>query len=356
MSTANIASHAADQARPAPFDTGAPLPIVFWAIVGAIIMVLQLNIWGNWIFGSNFTPTDPGPDPISQTELYYLYAIQAVSVSFCIYALWAWIFKPSMQEGRVTTDAMLAICCWTVLFWDPSMNYNTTTVLYNAYAFNMGAWTLGSWPGWTSPMGHVLPEPLLVTGTGYLCWVYLMVVFPCWLLGKIKARYPNLGFVSMLSLLIIGVMLTDMIVEIMILRTGVYAYPGGIREVTLFAGETYQFPLTEMLTFGGAVAVVAALRFFKDDKGQTWVDRGIDKMEMSDFRRQWLKFLGLFGFVHTAFFLVFFVPNMWLATHSDPWPEGYKSYMINDMCKYGDNRDQCPGPGVSIPRPENNPW
>ncbi|NIB38861.1 spirocyclase AveC family protein [Pseudomaricurvus alkylphenolicus] len=332
------------------------LPVVFWAWAGAIILVLELNIWGNWIFGPNFTPTDPGPDPISELELWYLYGIQALSVLFWFYAVWAWILKPSMQEGKLTTDAMLAICCWTMWIWDPSMNYNTTTVLYNSYAVNMGSWTLGSWPGWTSPAGNLLPEPILVLATGYLCWVYLMVVFPCFLLKKVKARYPNLGFVPMLALLIAGVMLTDLVVEVLILRTGVYAYPGGIREVTLFAGETYQFPLTEMLTFGGAVAVVAALRFFKNDKGETFVDRGLDSLNIGQFCQQWIKFLGLFGFTHTAFFLVFFVPNMWFATHSDPWPEGYPSYMINGMCKYGDDRNQCPGPGISIPRPENNPF
>ena len=339
-----------------PLSPSKPRSVVFWAWVGAIILVLEANIWGNWVFGPHFTPTDPGPDPISQLELWYLWGIQSLSVVFCLCAIWFWILKPSLREGRLTTDAMLALCCWTIWFWDPSMNYNSTTVLYNAYAINMGAWTLHSWPGWTSPNGHLLPEPILVTGTGYLCWVYLMVVLPCFIMKKVKARFPNLGFASLLALLIAGVMLTDLIVEVLILRTGIYAYPGGIREITLFAGETYQFPLTEMLSFGGAVSVVAALRFFKNDKGETFVDRGLASLKVSSFKRQWIKFLGLFGFTHTAFFIVFFVPNMWLATHSDPYPEGYPSYMINTMCKYGDNRQQCPGPGVSIPRPENNPF
>ena len=345
---------------PAPHLQGlSPSPslsVKFWAVVGALFAIWELNIWTNWIFGPHFTPTDPGPDPIPQLELWYLYGIQALSVVFFFYALWAWIIKPSRREGRLATDAMLAICCWTMWFWDPSMNYNGTTVLYNAYAVNMGAWTLHSWPGWTSPQGHLLPEPILVLFTGYLCWVYLMVVLPCHVVKKIKEKRPAMGFLPTLLLLVGGVMLTDLIVEVLILRTGVYAYPGGIREFTLFAGQTYQFPLTEMLTFGGATAVVAVLRFFKNDKGETFVDRGLDTVKASSFQKQWLKFLALLGFTHTGFFIVFFVPNTWLATHSDPYPEGYPSYMINNMCTYGDNRDQCPGPGISIPRPENNPW
>jgi hypothetical protein len=49
-------------------------------------------------------------------------------------------------------------------------------------------------------------------------------------------------------------------------------------------------------------------------------------------------------------------PNQWLATHSDPFPDGYKSYMENGMCASGADGRTCPGPGVPMPRPENNPF
>lgn len=352
-----MATTAADAAiRTKALVANRSTPVVFWAWIGGILLCAELYIWGSWIFGPNFTPTDPGPDPISDLEMRYLYFIQALTVTLGVLAVWFWILRPSIKEGRVTTDAMLAICCWMIWIYDPSMNYTSTTVLYNSHAVNMGAWTLGSWPGWTSPNGQLLPEPLLVTGPGYLCWVYLMVVLPCWVMKRVKARYPNLGFPSLFALLALGVMITDTIVEVFILRTGVYAYPGGIREITLFAGETYQFPLTEALTFGGGVAIIAALRFFKDDKGLTLAERGIEKLRIGGVRRQWVKFLALFGFTHLVFICVFTIPNQWLGTHSDPYPEGYPSYMINNMCVYGDERNQCPGPGVSIPRPENNPF
>jgi hypothetical protein len=30
--------------------------------------------------------------------------------------------------------------------------------------------------------------------------------------------------------------------------------------------------------------------------------------------------------------------------------------MINGLCAYGPKQDQCPGPGVMMPRPLNNPF
>jgi Spirocyclase AveC-like len=142
-----------------------------------------------------------------------------------------------------------------------------------------------------------------------------------------------------------------------LIRTGVYMYPGGIRGVSLFAGETYQFPLTEGFFFGGlGVGSLAALKHFKDDRGYTFVERGVERLGLSVARQTLLRFLAIFGFFHAAFLLLYGVPNQWLATHSDPFPQGYPSYLLNGMCVYGANGDQCPGPGVLMPRPANNPF
>tara|TARA_B110000503_G_scaffold142766_1_gene240820 strand:+ start:401 stop:1441 length:1041 start_codon:yes stop_codon:yes gene_type:complete len=338
------------------FSSGKTSPIIIWSCIGVIFFIVELYIWCSWIFSDNFVPTDTGIDVIPKMNLWYLYGVQLLASGLAFLGLWFWILRPWIREGRLSTDGMLAICCWTLVFFDPSMNYTVTTVLYNSYAVNMGAWTLGSWPSWTSPNGNLLPEPLLVTVPGYLCFVFFMAAFPCWIMKKVKARFPNLGTTAMVALLVLGVIMMDSVIEILLLRTGIYAYPAGIREVTLFAGQTYQFPLTEALTFGGAISLVAILRFFVDDKGQTFVEKGSDKIKIRAAGKQWLKFLALFGFVHFTFTLIFMIPNQWLGTHGDPFPEGYPSYMINDLCKYGDNRDECPGPGISMPRPNNNPW
>lgn len=53
---------------------------------------------------------------------------------------------------------------------------------------------------------------------------------------------------------------------------------------------------------------------------------------------------------------VFTIPMQWYGMHSDPFPKGYPSYMVNGLCAYGPNADQCPEPGVMMPRPLNNPF
>ncbi len=67
------------------------------------------------------------------------------------------------------------------------------------------------------------------------------------------------------------------------------------------------------------------LLLYRDDKGQTFVERGIDQLHIATLGRQWVKFLTLFGFVHLSMSIVFTVPMRWFATHSDPFPVGYPS-------------------------------
>ena len=328
-----------------------------FAVFGAALLIFEIYVWLSWIFGPNFIPTDVGPDRIPASELLTIHILQWAVAGFGLVAAWYWIVRPSYRAGFVTADAMLAICCWSLVFYDPSMNFTSATVLYNAYAVNWGAWTLGSWPSWTSPNGNSLPEPIIVTGFGYLCLVFCQVLVTCWAVRWLLRYRPAVSAPMQMLAILFGMTVCDSIIEILLLRTGIYAYPGGIRAITLFAGQTYQFPLTEAFTFGGlGVGAIAVLRHFRDDRGQSFAERGIDQLKVRPTTRHFVRFLSLYGFTHGAFIILFMVPNQWLATHSDPFPKGYPSYMLGRLCAYGDSRHECPGPGVSIPRPTNNPF
>jgi hypothetical protein len=67
--------------------------------------------------------------------------------------------------------------------------------------------------------------------------------------------------------IVVGLTITDTIAEGCVLRTGLYACPGAIRGLTLFAGHTYQVPITETFLFGGVgLGSIAALMHFRDDR------------------------------------------------------------------------------------------
>jgi len=332
-------------------------PVVRWAWLGAAILVFILYVFARWFITGRAVPTPPGPDPLSAVSRAFIYWVQWVAMLAGLLAFSLIVVVPWIRERQLTTTGMLYICWLTLFFQDPMMNYTSPTVLYNSYMVNLGTWTLGSTPGWTSPHGNNLPEPLLLIVVGYTIIGYSLCFPVLMMLNKIKEWRPQTSKAGLGAIGILILIALDTLFESLLLRTGVYAYPGGIRAITLFGGQTYQFPMSEGIFYGGfTIGSTMLLLLYRDDRGQTFVERGLERLKIGNTARQWVKFLALFGYVQLSMFLVFSVPMQWFATHSDPFPSGYPSYMINGLCTYGAQANQCPGPGVLMPRPLNNPF
>ena len=332
------------------------VPVVWWAWLGVAALLFFVYVMGRWLT-LHAAPVDPGPDPLPDAVRYWGYFSQFMGIVGGLVFGWFTVVRTWRREGRMTTVGMLYLCWLTLFFQDPMMNYTSATLFYNSHLVNLGSWTLGSTPGWTSPNGNQLPEPLLQIIGGYTLIGYFFCFPVIAMLNKIRERRP---MISKLRLAFIGILLLivfDTLSEAALLRTGLYAYPGAIRAISLFPGETYQFPMSEGVFYGGfTIGSTLLLLLYRNDKGQTFVERGLENLRIGTVAKQWVKFLALFGFVHLSMFLVFTVPMQWFCTHSDPFPQGYPSYMKNGLCVYGPNRDQCPGPGVMMPRPLNNPF
>jgi hypothetical protein len=330
----------------------APRPVLGWAAAGAVLLAFQIFVMARWVLGPNFKSTPPGPDRLPAWQAVVFTALQIGVPIAAVVLLYLCVIRPWRRHGKLTTDAMIALAASTVCFWDMVMNYTSVSLLYNSHLVNRGAWANGAWPAWTSPNANRLPEPLLIVPPAYTALVFSQVIIVLALLRKFKARWPQLGTVGTVAFIVVGLVITDTIIEGLVLRTGVYAYPGGIRAITLFAGETYQIPMSETVLFGGfALGAIACLSYFRDDKGQTIVERGIDRLKAGDKAKQAVKFFAIYGAIHLGFFVLYMIPQQWFATHSDPFPANYKSYMINDMCASGAEGKTCPGPGVPMPRP-----
>ncbi|MCV7412423.1 spirocyclase AveC family protein [Mycobacterium florentinum] len=326
-------------------------PVSAWAAAGAVLLIFEVAVLARWVLGPNFKSTPPGPDQISSGHQVLFVALQIAVPLAAVVALYFWVFRPWRREGRLTTDGMLTLSAGMVFFWDMSMNYTSVSLLYNSHLVNRGAWANGSWPGWVSPDANRLPESLFITIPGYVALVFSQVMFVLWMLRKIKARWPKFRPAASVAFIFVGLVVVDTIIESMLLRTEIYAYPGAIRAITLFAGHTYQVPLSETVLFGGiALGAIACLSHFRDDRGQTVVERGLDKIRVGPKSKQLIKFLAIFGAVHLSFLVLYMVPQQWFAVHSGPFPADYKSYMINDMCASGSDGKTCPGPGVPMPR------
>src|SRR3546814_16200910 len=83
-------------------------------------------------------------------------------------------------------DGMLMLALLTMWIQDPMCNYFNFTFMYNAHFVNMGSWS-SFLPGWQSPRGSNLPEPIFLMGGIYLWWTTINVLAFAWSLKKLRA-------------------------------------------------------------------------------------------------------------------------------------------------------------------------
>jgi hypothetical protein len=326
--------------------------VTIWAVAGGAILLLQLYVWIRWVTGPYFTRVPVGPsDPPTYMKVM-LSANAIVELVALPVALWWFIVRPWRRERRITLDGMLMGAMGLMFFQDPLLNYFNTWCTYNTWLFNMGSWS-SDIPGWVSPEtpGHQVPEPLLNNAPGYTFGVLLITIGGCWIMRRIKARWPGISNLQLVGVTYLIAIAFDAVMEGgFLLPFGLYSYPGAIRSLSINAGHYYQWPIYEGLMWGGVQAALCCLRYFTDDRGRTVVERGLDKVRGGIARQQFTRFLAIFAAVSACFFLGYNVPAQWFGMHAGPWPTDIqkRSYFSGPVC--GGGADQpCPNPALPIP-------
>ena len=189
--------------------------------------------------------------------------------------------------------------CTTLIVWqDPIMNWSPFAV-YNPELLH--------WPEhW--PLVSLSPtvEPFIVFG--YVLF-YFGPYFPAvWILRKLQARYGPQGFPSRHPLISLGLLtlaigfVFDAILEISLVRTGMYIYSQVIPWGSVFTGSTYQFPLiweSFAVTF---VMVPAAILVYRDDTGKSVAEKLAAKARLFPNRPVLGTFLVMFAIINVAYF------------------------------------------------------
>jgi len=326
--------------------------VQIWATAGGLLLALQVYVWVRWVTGPYFQRVPGGPN----TPPMYMKAFLTMNaVVVCVglpVAIWWFIVRPWLRERRITLDGILLVSMGLMFFQDPLLNYFNTWCTYNTWLFNRGSWS-SDIPGWVSPEqpGHQVSEPLLVNAPGYAAGVLMITIFGCWVMRKIKSRWPNITNLRLILATYAFTFVLDFVMEAgFMLPFGLYTYPGAMRSVSFAAGTYHQWPIYEGLMWGAVQAGLCCLRYFTDDRGRTVVERGLDQIRGGFARQQFVRFLAVFAAVSACFFVLYNVPAQWIGMHADPWPADHlkRSYFNGGIC--GDGTDvPCPDPVLPVP-------
>ena len=326
--------------------------VKIWATLGGAILLLQLYVWTKWVTGPYFEQVYAGPTPLPMYMKIPLIANAVILWTGLPFALYYFFIRPWRRERRITLDGMLLLSMGLMFFQDPFLNYFNTWCTYNTWLFNMGSWAPYI-PGWTSAEepGAMVAEPLLTNAPGYAYGVLMITIIGCWIMRKIKTRWPNISTLRLIAVTYAIAFVFDFVMEaLVLLPTGLYTYPGAIRALSFNAGTYYQWPVYEGLMWGAVQTALCCLRFFTDDRGRTIVERGLDSVRGGFVRQQFTRFLAIFAGVSACFFIFYNIPAIWLGMHADPWPEDHmkRSYFNGGIC--GDGTDKpCPHPDLPVP-------
>lgn len=312
-------------------------PIKVWAVIGALVLALEAYVLIAWIVSGNASPVDTGADAVPTYMKWFGHTWEVLGLIALVVFVNHYLIKPWRRERRLTLDGLFVLVFFTIYWQDPLYVYAAPQSNYNSMFWNLGSW-LGNVPGVMTHNGERFAEPLLWTGPIYVYLVFGSVLVACWLMRKIRARWPGLSNVQLVLVCLAFFFPLDFIIEgLVVLPMGIYHYGGAIDWLTFNHGKYYQFPLYETLFWGTCWASFACLRFFIDDKGHTLVERGVDELRAPERRKTVMRFLALAGAVNVLFFVLYDVPMNVMGAHSDPWPADIedRSYFTNEMCGPG---------------------
>lgn len=350
----SVTTQARRAPRLAPAQPGAPAPstppINVFALLGGLLLAFVAYAWIAWVAGPNFkkVPTGPSDAPGWMTTVFDVWQPAGLVAAAAI--IWFVAIRPWIREGRPSTDGVLVLAFCTLWFQDPLSAYNAHWFTYNTNLLNFGSW-VSEIPGWNSysQPGAMVPEPILIIGPVYVYFILIATWLGCWVMRRVQQRRPQTRKWQLLAACFLAMCVVDIVGEAFIwLPLGFWEYPGGFG--LLFPSTYHKYPVNEMLTIASLFTAMCALRYFRDDHGMTLVERGADKIT-SPRRQTLMRILAVTFAAHAIVFVLYNIPNSWVAQHSPRWPADLqkRSYLMNGLCGEGTGRP-CPGPGIRLER------
>ena len=336
------------QSKVAPEVPGMGRPVVFWAVSGVGWLALTVYIFGTWMVSSDIRPVPVGNDPVPGNVLFWVHFAEIAFFSVGMVFLLKFVVIPLIRTRDIPIDGLLLLN-FLLLWWtDPMDNYMNLCFAYNGYLVNVGSWA-NFIPGFSYPGQEKFAEPLFLTGGIYLTWWLMSSMVGCWVLRVMRKRWPTLGIGWGIAAVFAVISIYSAVTEPTFLRLGVWAFPGIPQSLALFPGKAYQYPLYQVPLIGYVCTVFTLLRYYRDDKGQLFVEKGLDRLNLSSPKKRLVTFLAIAGFVQPFFAIGYYLPFNLFAIHTDTAP-ALPSYLRTEMCGEG-TEYACPsGEWVPIPR------
>ncbi|HEX9546490.1 MAG TPA: spirocyclase AveC family protein [Acidimicrobiales bacterium] len=333
---------------PRPTTTDRRVRLVHWfAIVGVPIL-----LWETWTVIAWLAD---GPHQITQfrhghtVDWYGARAFEGVAIVIAI-AVLIEVVRGCIRAGKILTFDVMFCLCGATLFWADvgSVNFFQPVVVMSSNWVNLNN-TCGHMPFVVNPDCGRAPDPILflwLIGTfGALGGAMLLGALARWAQG----RWPRLTMGKVLGVVFLASMAMAA-AEPLLVGLHLWSYPGAPFALPLGSGMAYPaFP--ELIAFTLWFGILAAVRIFRDDRGQTLVERGLERHSAGV--RKAVTLLALYAVMQLVTWGPAGVPDIALGLYARSWPK-MPVQVVNNECDapgiHGTRYGPCPGsPGYRMP-------
>ena len=284
--------------------------IRFWAVLGAVLVVLAVTTWTRWLLSGQATPVDPGPDPYPNG--WAIRVTEVASLSVLVGLLWWTLLRPAIRERRLTLDGKLFLGGLFASVLDVLCQVFNPTWAMNAHSLTLGTWA-NVFPGFAAPDGDRWAWSLGWCMPAYIWLGVGAAMVGCASLDALRRRFPRLSTVAAYGIVLVGFMVAFGVIASFWLRTGVYSYVSSPNALTLWPHETYRLPVTELAFISTYCLLFTWLRDSRDAAGRCAVDRDLDSV--TPRLRTLLSTLAVCGWAGFTTLVGYQVPNDWIAMY-----------------------------------------
>jgi hypothetical protein len=320
-------------------------PVGVLAGLGAVLLLLELVVLWKWISGPNFERVPVGASPMEGWRSVLLQAMQIGFTLGGIVALYFFLLRPWLRERRLTFDGLLALSTLLVSIYDPMSSYFHYWFTYNAFFLNRGS-AVTEIPGWVpfAEPAHQIAWPMLLIPGEYVVLFVVLSMLGCWILRSMHRRWSHVRGISWIA----GTTVFFTLCAMSVLLEGFLLLPLGVYQMSGFT--PFEFlgnhnAMKNFVFFGLAFTASSLVRYYRNDRGQTIVERGAERITSTRMANT-ARFLSVFAFVQLLmFFLYHFPVALWTLAEKDaPWQDSMieNTWMNNGICGAATPR-LCPG-------------
>jgi hypothetical protein len=314
----------------------------YLAIVGVPILLWELWTVIAWLAD--------GPHQITQfrdtssLNWYLAHGLEAITWIVALPMLVYVVRGCRRKREFLTFDMMFVLCGMSLTWTDAACNFFQPTFFASSNFINLN-YMLGHMPFIVNPDAGRLPDPIFWgLGVEGGCMLALAVIAGR-LISRARIRWPGISTAKLLGIMVLFAAAVELMLEIPAVAAGLWSYGAG---PSLPLGH-FGYAWLELLG-GTGVFFIPALRVFKDDKGRSFLERGLERLRPGV--RKGVTMLAMYAVMQLLWGAV---GNIVLVGEPyAPKPRHMPAYTLNGMCDApgttGTRYGPCPGsPGYRMP-------